>query len=495
MKIIKKIAAIMLSVMMVLGMCSVVGAEGTSGTSATKDGKITIKNAVPKQTYTIYQILELESFSDKTAENPGNYAYKATTKWKGFVESTTGKKYLNTDDDSGYVTWVKNADPAAFAKAALAYAKEQTSSIAEDFKVAPEATAGNTTSTVTFDNLSLGYYLVDSSVGALCSLDTTAKEVEIEEKNGVPSVEKKVKSGSTYEDKNTASIDDKVEFKTTITAKKGAENYVLHDTMSAGLTFDNKVDVTLKKNNGGSETIVSDTQYKLVTPGTEAEGPQCTFEVKFEKALCDTLENDDQLIVTYSATLNEKAEIGDTGNKNETKLTYGDNNKTETATTTTRTFEIPVFKYTGTDTPLPGAIFKLSTDEKGNDIIKLEKKKGTTTEEYLVNSSGTVTEITTGDTGKFTIQGLAAGTYYLTETQQPAGYNKLKDPIQIKIDGAGVIKVVTNQEEVVTEVKVLNQTGSILPSTGGMGTTLFYIFGAILVIGSGVVLITKKRMK
>lgn len=102
--------------------------------------------------------------------------------------------------------------------------------------------------------------------------------------------------------------------------------------------------------------------------------------------------------------------------------------------------------------------------------------------------------MTTKNTGKFTIQGLDAGTYYLTETQQPAGYNKLKDPIQIKIDEAGVIKVVTNQEEV-TEVKVLNKTGSILPSTGGMGTTLFYIFGAILVIGSGVVLITKKRMK
>lgn len=496
MKIIKKIAAIMLSVMMVLGMCSVVGAEGTttSGTSATNDGKITIRNAVPEQTYTIYQILELESFSDKTATEPnsGNYAYKATSKWESFVKSDTGKKYLKTDG-SGYVTWVEKADPAAFAKEALDYAK--TSIKAEESKSAPKAEDGKTTSTLTFDNLSLGYYLVDSSVGALCSLNTTAKEVEIQEKNGVPSVEKKVKSGSTYEDKNTASIDDKVEFKTTITAKKGAENYVLHDTMSAGLTFDNKVDVTLKKNNGGSETIVSDTQYELVTPGTEIEGPQCTFEVKFEKALCDTLENDDQLIVTYSATLNEKAEIGDTGNKNETKLTYGDNNKTETATTTTRTFEIPVFKYTGTDTPLPGAIFKLSTDEKGNDIIKLEKKKGTTTEEYLVNSSGTVTKITTGDTGKFTIQGLDAGTYYLTETQQPAGYNKLKDPIKIKIDEVGVIKVVTDKEDEVTEVKVLNKSGSILPSTGGMGTTLFYIFGAILVIGSGVVLITKKRMK
>lgn len=494
MKIIKKIATIMLSVMMVLGMCSVVGAEGTSGTSATKDGKITITNAVPKQTYTIYQILELESFSDKTTKDTGNYAYKATNKWKSFVESETGQTYLKTDS-SGYVTWVENADPAAFAKAALAYAKDSTNSIvAENSANAPDAAEGSTTSTVTFEDLSLGYYLVDSSVGALCSLNTTAKEVEIQEKNGVPSVEKKVKSGSTYEDKNTASIDDKVEFKTTITAKKGAENYVLHDTMSAGLTFDNKVNVTLKKNKGGSETIVSDTQYKLVTPGTETEGTQCTFEVKFEKALCDILENDDQLIVTYSATLNEKAEIGDTGNKNETKLTYGDNNKTETATTTTRTFEIPVFKYTGTNTPLSGAIFKLSTDKEGNNIIKLEKKNGTTTEEYLVNSSGTVKEITTGATGKFKIQGLAAGIYYLTETQQPAGYNKLKNPIKIVIDENGAIKV-DPEPTAVTEVKVLNQTGSLLPSTGGMGTTLFYIFGAILVIGSGVVLITKKRMK
>lgn len=495
MKIIKKIAAIMLSVMMVLGMCSVVGAAETSGTSATKDGKITIKNAVPEQTYTIYQILELESFSDKKTKDTGNYAYKATSKWKSFVESSTGKTYLETDN-SGYVTWKKNAEPAAFAKAALAYAKEQTSSIAEDFKVAPEATAGNTTSTVTFDNLSLGYYLVDSSVGSLCSLDTTAKEVEIQEKNGVPSVEKKVKSGSTYKDKNTASIGDKVEFKTTITAKKGAENYVLHDTMSAGLTFDNKVNVTLKKNNGGAETTVSEAQYKLVTPGTE-----CTFEVKFEKELCDTLENDDQLIVTYSATLNDKAEIGNAGNKNETKLTYGDNNKTETATTTTRTFEIPVFKYTlknTVETALEDATFTLSKDSVTTpgkkDIIKLKKKDGTTTEEYLVNSSGTVTEITTGDTGKFKIQGLDAGTYYLTETQQPAGYNKLKDPLMIVIDENGNIKVGT-EPTAVTEVKVLNNTGSILPSTGGMGTTLFYIFGAILVVGSGVVLITKKRMK
>lgn len=504
MKIIKKIAAIMLSVMMVLGMCSVVGAEGTSETSATKDGKITITNAVPKQKYTIYQILELESFSDKTAENPGNYAYKATTKWKGFVESETGETYLKTDG-SGYVTWVENADPVAFAKAALAYAKDPTNSIvAEKSANAPDATEGSTTSTVTFEGLSLGYYLVDSSVGALCSLNTTAKEVEIQEKNGVPSVEKKVQEDSDdhWDKDNTADIGQKVNFKTTITAKKGAENYVLHDTMSDGLTFDaNSVNVKLKKKNDGSEETLKAAQYALVKPGTETEGTKCTFEVKFEKALCDTLENDDQLIVTYSATLNDKAEIGNTGNKNETKLTYGDNNKTETATTTTRTFEIPVFKYTLKDnkeTALKDATFTLSKDSvttpNTKEIIKLRKKNGTAEEEYLVDSNGEE-QVTTTATGKFKIQGLDAGTYYLTETQQPAGYNKLKAPITIKIDDEGKIYVNEAEEVNVGDVKVLNNTGSLLPSTGGMGTTLFYIFGAILVIGSGVVLITKKRMK
>ena len=494
MKIIKKIAAIMLSVMMVLGMCSVVGAEGTSGTSATKDGKITIKNAVPKQTYTIYQILELESFSDKTAENPGNYAYKATTKWKGFVESTTGKKYLNTDDDSGYVTWVKNADPAAFAKAALAYAKEQTSSIAEDFKVAPEATAGNTTSTVTFDNLSLGYYLVDSSVGALCSLDTTAKEVEIEEKNGVPSVEKKVQEDSTskWESSNTADIGQTINFQTTITAQAGAQNYVLHDKMEKGLTFNN--DINVKKNG----TDVDTSNYKLITNTTD----DCTFEIVFTQEFCDALNAKDTIIVTYSATLNENAKIGETGNTNEAKLEYGDKN-TISSKTITKTYKIPVFKYTrkddGTNKGLSGAIFTLSKNSKGENPIKLVKITETGNTYRVAKETETagitkITEVTTPDDGRFTIQGLDADTYYLTETKQPDGYNKLSAPVKIVIKEDGTITI-GESANTVDEVKVENKSGSILPNTGGMGTTLFYIFGAILVIGSGVVLITKKRMK
>lgn len=497
MKIIKKIAAIMLSVMMVLGMCSVVGAEETSGTSAAKDGKIIIKNAVPEQTYTIYQILELESFSDKTAENSGNYAYKATSKWKEFVESETGKTYLETDG-SGYVTWVKNADPAAFAKAALAYAKNSTKPIAaEESKNAPDATVGSTTSTVTFENLGLGYYLVDSSVGALCSLDTTAKEVEIQEKNGVPSVEKKVqedsKIGATdeYGESNTADIGQTVNFQTTITAQPGAQNYVLHDKMSEGLTFD-KID-SVKV---GDTPLAVNTDY--VTE-SESTGDGCTFHITFTPTYCESIKTETNIVVSYSAILNDKAKIKTDENKNETWLKYGDDKESNKDFTITKTFEIPVFKYTGTDKPLAGAKFTLKK-EGSSDAISLisiatpSEKQGDFYRVAVTGEKGNST-VTTGNTGKFTIQGLDAGTYYLTETQQPAGYNKLKDPIKIKIDEAGVIKVVTDKEDEVTEVKVLNKTGSILPNTGGMGTTLFYIFGAILVIGSGVVLITKKRMK
>ena len=516
MKIIKKIAAIMLSVMMVLGMCSVVGAEGagaTSGTSA-PTGSIKISNAIVKQEYKIYRILELESY-DKTN---GLYSYKPNSSWEAFFDDKSDPKGAGSDyitvDDNGYARW-KGAETderkREFAKLALEYAKDKK--ISENAKATAKASGeGVTTTELTFPELQLGYYLVDSSAGALCSLNTTNLNVTIEEKNGVPSVKKEVQEDSkenqtdAWGNENTADIGQKVEFRATITAQNGAQNYVLHDTMSDGLTFDEQSVKIVKKKTGKSDyNLIKDTDYTLKTSGTESTNLKCTFEIEFKQTFCDGLVNDDQIIVTYSATLNEKAKIGKTtGNTNTTYLKYGDSSQTQDSTTTTYTFEIPVFKYTlnnTVETALKDATFTLSKDSVTTpgkkDIIKLKKKDGTTTEEYLVNSSGTVTQITTGDTGKFTIQGLDAGTYYLTETQQPAGYNKLKDPLVIVIDDEnGDITVGTGADaKKVDEVKVLNQTGSILPSTGGMGTTLFYIFGAILVVGSGVVLITKKRMK
>lgn len=494
MKIIKKIAAIMLSVMMVLGMCSVVGAEGTtSGMSATT-GSITINNAAPGGTYNIYRILDLESYSDE------NYAYKLRTdqvngsikSWSDFIKSTgIENTYVTLDGD--YVTWKDGASVENFAKAALAYAKDSTTKINPD----ETETLNDSEKSVTFTDLPLGYYLVETSVGTVLALNTTKPKWEIDDKNVAPTVDKKVSKtvNGTYGRTSTASIGDIVYFQTTIEAKKGAKNYVLHDTMSAGLTFNDSVVV---KKAGDTTPLSTPNDYELVTNDTK--GDSCTFHIKFTENFCNSIETDTQIIVTYSATLNEKAEIGTTtGNTNTTNLEYGDNKKTTDSTTTTYTFEIPVFKYTGTDTPLAGANFMLKKEGSSEavSLISIETPAGKKGDFYRVAVTGETgnSTVTTGNTGKFTIRGLDAGTYYLTETQQPAGYNKLKDPIKIKIDEAGVIKVVTDKEDEVTEVKVLNKTGSSLPSTGGMGTTLFYIFGAILVISSGVVLITKKRMK
>ena len=357
MKLIKKIAAIMLSVMMVLGMASVVSADEGGTAAATGNGKITITNAIPSQTYKIYRILELESYNTTT----GNYAYKATATWKPFIESNEIKDVYVTIND-GYVTWKDNADVATFAKKALAYANTQNHIINSDkSQIAPAAAAGATTSTVAFSDLPLGYYLVDSSAGALCSLDTTATEVRIREKNGVPSVEKKVqedsKVGKTDEwgKSNTADIGQTVNFQTTITAQQGAQNYVLHDKMEAGLTFGGTV--TVKKD--GTEVAAANYTLKKSTDSPARITDDCTFEIEFTQSFCNTLGSNDQIIVTYSATLNENAVIAGEGNKNETWLKYGDNSETTHDTTTTKTYSIPIFKYTTKDskeTGLEGAI-------------------------------------------------------------------------------------------------------------------------------------------
>ena len=494
MKLVKKIAAIMLSIMMVLGMASVVSAEETaSGTSAATKGKITINSAVAGQTYKIYRILELESYN-ATAES---YAYKATNKWKSFIESDAISDHYVTIDANSYVTWKNNADVAEFAQKALAYAKV-TPVAAEN-----DATVADGSNTVTFDNLELGYYLVESSVGALCGLTTTNNEVTIAEKNGTPSVEKKVQEDSTnaWGDNNTADIGQTVNFKTTITAQPGAQNYVLHDKMDEGLTFDTtSVQVKLKKKDATTENTVDSSNYVVKSSGLEDTNP-CTFHVVFTQEFCNSLAAGDQIIVTYSATLNEKAVIAGEGNKNETWLKYGESNETTHDTTTTKTFELPVFKYTmknSTKTALAGATFTLSKNRDGSEPINLVKTSEKNAPEgiYRVAKAGdanTVTKVTTpDDSGKFTIKGLDADTYYLTETKQPDGYNKLSAPITVIIAENGTITV---NGQTASVVEVENKTGSLLPSTGGSGTTMIYILGAILVLGSSVVLITKKRMR
>ena len=130
------------------------------------------------------------------------------------------------------------------------------------------------------------------------------------------------------------------------------------------------------------------------------------------------------------------------------------------------------------------------------DPIKLIDKGSNTYRVAKKDETNTITEVITPDNGRFTIQGLGAGTYYLTETKQPAGYNKLKDPVTVVIDNDGNVTVDGEKVDPVKDpVKVENKTGTVLPSTGGAGTTMIYLVGAVLVLGSGVVLATKRRVK
>lgn len=504
MKLIKKIAAIMFAFMMVVSMsCNVKADEGTTAT-----GTITINNAIPEQTYKIYKILELESYNPTTK----NYAYKVTPEWKSFIENE-GQTYLTKVDGTDYVNWVGDSTNDGthvkeFAEKAIAYVKKENSPVkAYTSQDAPVASAGQTTSTVTFDKLSLGYYLVDSSVGTLCSLDTTNTDATIREKNGVPSVNKKVNSTETgnYDTSNTASIGDTVYFQTTITAQPGAQNYVLHDKMDAGLNFnEDSVKAILNKNETKKELTVTD--YSVVTRDLEDTDPKCTFHIKFSQLLCDSLAANDTITVTYTATLNGNAIIAGEGNKNETKLKYGDSQETQPSVTNTKTFKMDVFKFykdkndSTTEKGLAGATFKLTKDSQDAENIGLVKTSNETATDdvYRVakkDETGTVTTITSPKSGKFTIQGLGAGTYFLTETKQPDGYNKLAKPVKVEIKDNGEIFVDDSKTANIGDVKVENKTGTVLPSTGGAGTTIIYLVGAVLVLGSGVVLATKRRVK
>lgn len=521
MKQLRKIAALVLTCVMVLGMASVVyatggAASGTSGTGTTGTGtsssgttgtgKITIDNAIPEQTYTIYRILELESYDDA-----GHYAYKATAAWESFLEGE-GIRDTYVTIDGEYVTWKTGADAAEFAKEALQYAKGH--SLGNDGEKIATTTAGTTTVSVEFTGLPLGYYLVDSSVGALCSLDTTKTDAMIQEKNGVPTVEKKVQedskvgTGNGYGESNTADIGQTVNFQTTIKAQAGAENYVLHDKMDQGLTFSGSVEVTITKGTPSTTSTVAEANYTLKkstdSAATITDG--CTFDLSFHQDFCNKLAAGNIITVSYSATLNENAAIAGDGNKNETWLSYGDNKKTTKKMTTTKTYGFSVFKYenklTGTTSSKEGlanAVFTISKNADGSDQIKLVKKAGAENTYRVAKTTEAagitiVTTITTPTTGRFTIEGLDADTYYLTETKQPAGYNKLAAPVRVVIAEDGTIKM-GDPASTVETVEIENKTGSLLPSTGGRGTTLFYILGGILVLGSAVVLITKRRMK
>lgn len=503
MKRCKKVTSLLLiaALILSLGMSSIALAD-------TEKGSITIDNAVNGQTYTIYKILDLNGFDSSIQ----SYLYTASEQWEDFIESEAiNGVYVNVDDN-GYVTAVDGADFAKFAKLAKEYAKEN--SITHDGQKTADGT------TVEFTNLDLGYYLVDTSLGALCSLTTTKPTVTVKEKNEESSLNKTVKEDSTgeYGKTNDADLNQKVEYKTVITVKAGAENYVLHDKMSAGLTLDKNSIKVAGNSISVDETdgyVIKDSNGKVIAKvefdvSHDGQSGNCTFDITFEQEYLDTLNVNDTIEVTYEATLNSNAVIGldedGNGNTNDTALEYGDNNSTQWNRTTTYTYDMQIFKYTpdsseGTKTPLKDAKFVLLNSTKDKvAIIENGKLTGWSTAIPAEDASNpdkwpNNTVLTTDTTGYISIAGLDKDTYYLREIVAPAGFNPLKKDVKVEIKGVYQDENDSNKLKYDTTIaEVENNSGTELPSTGGIGTTIFYVVGSVLVLGAGVLLVTRKRM-
>lgn len=485
------------------------GAENDSPSTPAGTGSITIANAVEGQKYTIYRILDL-----KYNTNTNAFYYTVADKWKSFIE-TNGyfivegdDKHVKENPDSTITITIKEFAKAALEEATKAPASGSTDPqkiMYEYYEVASE------NGSVVFKNLPLGYYLVDSTLGTLCSINTVNPTATIEEKNVTPTNTKTVEEDASgdYVARNDADIGQTVNFKSTITAQDGAENYVFYDTMSEGLSFSGENSVLVKLNdqevneNEYTISLYSSNEETTTEAGQDSGASQeeYTFKIEFTKSFCDSLKKDDTIVISYSAVLNEKAVVGDTGNINKSKLKYGDSNNTQTtppSETKTYTWDVDVFKYAKngeTETPLAGAKFTLRKTN-GTDPIALirekdENEKDTNTYRVAKTGETGITEITTDGTGRFTIKGLDSDTYLLTEEKAPENYSKLTSPITIIIDENGKTSVGGTD---VDEVKVLNQKGTALPSTGGAGTTLFYLIGGILAVGAAVLLVTKRRM-
>ena len=469
-KTFKKLFAALLAAALVLAMAVPAFAE----TNATK-GSITINNTVKGETYTIYRMFKLDSYNAES----NTYSYTVESAWENFFKTGAGSSYIDLDSN-GHPTWKtaksQDSDKADFAKLALKWATEN--------KVPPAAESQTSTgSDVIFSHLDLGYYLVDSSLGALCGLNTTNPDVTITEKNEKPTIEKEVKNGDAWGTTNDAKIGDTVEFKITIHVEAGAQKYKVTDTMEKGLSFNSgsiKIDDATLDNNNATLTL------------KQKEGDP-TFTLTFADSYVAGKVGE-TIVVTYTATLNENAVVA--GNKNSATLHYS-NQHTVNKETTTYTHEFDLVKVDGTTNKLlDGAEFKLYTAKDGGEPIKFVAVEGG----YRVaNGDETGAVDTIKVNGKVHISGLDKVNYWLDETHAPAGYNKLTERQEVKLSegsqNATLETGATTWAEGNGGVVVKNNAGTVLPSTGGMGTTLFYVIGGGLMVAAVVLLVTKKRME
>lgn len=484
MKHAKKLVSLLLALVMILSMSVTAFAAGETGT-------ITVENPVTDASYTAYKIFDVIYDEAKTAYS---YTISGTSEWFDVVAT----KDANTGDVTSKVTGLKFEK--AYSEDTYVVIKGDGFSAADFAKTLKANISGKTGNTLTISNgkatatgLPLGYYLVVGTKGAeteaLANLTTTNHTVTIHDKNDNPF--------DKADDKASVEIGEVVNY--VITGKvpdtTGFETYKyqITDKMSTGLTFNNDVKVYI------NETEITE-NYTIKT-GTNAGENDFILDIEVMNLTVGA-----KIEVKYSATVNENAVA--TIEKNHATLVYS-NDPTDSKATTTREDEEDVYsakividKYVKDDNTKKLAnaefvLYKEVTAEGATEVTKLYYKYTAATQiekakVEWVNDIKDATHVVTDNGGVANFNGLKDGTYYLEETKAPAGYNLLKAPVEVIINGANATAADTSSLTVTKGVE--NNTGSLLPSTGGMGTTIFYVIGSILLIGAAVLLITKRRM-
>ena len=544
MKFTKRIATILMALAMML--CLTVPAFAAG--SATQ-AKLIVSGAQLKgktvHATKMFTASWVDSNNDGKIDTNDKVSYTLDQAWEGLFwagnEGTCPTGSINVSAQAGttlnekavaYLTAMA-ADSTGLNTFAATAAKYKTAYSIADTKTA----TGGDDNTATFDQLVPGYYLVQPDKGSTSATRKTDamlvnvpsdKAATLQLKSEYPSVEKKVDTDKT---ESNAQIGQSVNF--TLTSKVpdmtdyDTYYFAFKDTMSKGLTFDeNSVKVTVD-----GQELTKDTGFTVVSTKENVadNATEITIEILNMKQYADKAGK--TITVTYSATLNKDAVVGIEGNKNEAKVEYQngpatDNHGTSNPSiTTTRTYPVKVQKHAFEDTAnlnsvLAGAKFALSTSEvvpiftkdtEGNytldtsdtNVVRLVGSDATYRVTEKNDEAGAVTYFTTVSTSATTINGLKAGTYYLHEIEAPEGYNKLTAPVKVTItETTGEDGKVNDVNYTVNDgtasadsnVKIDNKSGSMLPSTGGMGTIGLTALG-VGVVALGVLAPKKKKEK
>ena len=503
---------------------------------------------------TTYTVTINKDSSDKAAHTYGAYQL-----FKGDLATENGKTILSNiqwGDNANSATIITelnkldgfdlaaDATAAAVAKAisdknyttdsagAKALAEALNKGITGDPKgtasVAADATSG------TISGLVAGYYLVKDTAAVTNEGAKTkyilevVKDVAVTEKASVPTVDKKI-AESTPKIVSDYDIGDKIPYTITGTLPSTFANFATYkkftftDTMSNGLTPPTASGVTVKI----GDDVITDLFNVTVSGQTITVALKDGVDLKTAKhgSSETAFAAGDQIVVSYEATLNDNAVVGGTGNINTAQLEFsnnpnsdgdGDTGKTPEDKTVVFTYTIKALKVEPTDdAAITEEAYNALTDEQKADYVKVGNKyqkvkalegAGFTLYKDSVSDANKVAELTTGSTFEF--KGVDAGTYILSETTVPTGYNKIDDitivvtaqydesttPATISSLTCTPSDFVATASTGTVEGKILNESGSTLPSTGGIGTTIFYILGALLVVGCGIILIARRRL-